>query len=296
MHLEDGRFLVSPTRYDTLLTAHTPEDLATMRLVRVHERFRVIALGLPVPRYPGHPLDPPLRSRFQARVVRPDTFLAGALHGVPAADRIASHAGALGLMDGATLAAPVLSEDALRRVGAMLRAAPSMAPARALHAVCPAAFLPEPQQQVVAKSLARFQLGDGAAQPLSLVGVEHTAPGTAAVTVGNSAGVSHTFTVDAGSAQPYEPHHFVRIDTQQRALAEMLVAHAAGDVCLVGPRGCGKSALAEQFAALLRYETVPVLLHKDMSARDLLQQRVTDHEGNTAWRASALVKAAIDGR
>jgi hypothetical protein len=35
-------------------------------LVRVDDKFRVIALGLPVPKYRGHPLDPPLRSRFQA--------------------------------------------------------------------------------------------------------------------------------------------------------------------------------------------------------------------------------------
>ena len=61
MHLEDGRFLVSPTRYDTLLRAHSSAALDQSRLVRVSERFRVIALGLPVPRYPGHPLDPPLR-------------------------------------------------------------------------------------------------------------------------------------------------------------------------------------------------------------------------------------------
>ena len=30
-----------------------------------------MALGLPVPRYPGFPLDPPLRSRFQGRFVPP---------------------------------------------------------------------------------------------------------------------------------------------------------------------------------------------------------------------------------
>ena len=40
-----------------------------MRLVRVDEDFRVIALGLPSPPYQGHPLDPPLRSRFQAREI-----------------------------------------------------------------------------------------------------------------------------------------------------------------------------------------------------------------------------------
>lgn len=35
--------------------------------MRVCDDFRVIALGLPIPRYQGNPLDPPLRSRFQAR-------------------------------------------------------------------------------------------------------------------------------------------------------------------------------------------------------------------------------------
>ncbi len=38
-------------------------------LERVHEKFRVIALGLPVPKFRGNPLDPPIRSRFQARQI-----------------------------------------------------------------------------------------------------------------------------------------------------------------------------------------------------------------------------------
>lgn len=45
-----------------------------MRLVRVDEDFRVIALGLPSPPYQGHPLDPPLRSRFQARDISGVTY------------------------------------------------------------------------------------------------------------------------------------------------------------------------------------------------------------------------------
>jgi hypothetical protein len=44
------------------------------RLMRVSKDFRVIALGIPVPRYLGNPLDPPLRSRFQARDVSNNTF------------------------------------------------------------------------------------------------------------------------------------------------------------------------------------------------------------------------------
>lgn len=46
---------------------HTKEEMDSWKIVRVSEDFRVIALGLPVPKYKGNPLDPPLRSRFQAR-------------------------------------------------------------------------------------------------------------------------------------------------------------------------------------------------------------------------------------
>ena len=74
MQLDDGRFLVAAKRYDSLLETHSQEELDALRLVRVSEDFRVIALGLPVPRYQGNPLDPPLRSRFQARDVNPTPF------------------------------------------------------------------------------------------------------------------------------------------------------------------------------------------------------------------------------
>uniref|UniRef100_A0A3P8UP84 ATPase dynein-related AAA domain-containing protein n=1 Tax=Cynoglossus semilaevis TaxID=244447 RepID=A0A3P8UP84_CYNSE len=67
MQLEDGRFLMSSQRYDKLLQEHTKEELDSWKIIRVSEDFRVIALGLPVPKYKGNPLDPPLRSRFQAR-------------------------------------------------------------------------------------------------------------------------------------------------------------------------------------------------------------------------------------
>ena len=61
MHLEDGRLLIPSDRYDSLLAEHSQEVLDIWRLVRVSPDFRVIALGLPVPRYTGSPLDPPLR-------------------------------------------------------------------------------------------------------------------------------------------------------------------------------------------------------------------------------------------
>lgn len=65
-------FLVDGRKYaitHILPQEHGLEEVSKWRLVRVDENFRVIALGLPVPRYSGQPLDPPLRSRFQARDV-----------------------------------------------------------------------------------------------------------------------------------------------------------------------------------------------------------------------------------
>jgi hypothetical protein len=69
MALQDSRFLMSAPSYDALVAEGTSsQQLASRQLVRVHPRFRVVALGLPSPPYPGYPLDPPLRSRFQVCV------------------------------------------------------------------------------------------------------------------------------------------------------------------------------------------------------------------------------------
>lgn len=51
MQLEDGSFLMAPKRYDALLVDHTREELDQLKFIRVDERFRIIALGLPVPPY-----------------------------------------------------------------------------------------------------------------------------------------------------------------------------------------------------------------------------------------------------
>ncbi|KAH9007355.1 hypothetical protein EDB83DRAFT_2532757 [Lactarius deliciosus] len=48
---------------------------ADARFVPAHPSFRVIAIGAPVPPYSGYPLDPPFRSRFQARFLDPTSAL-----------------------------------------------------------------------------------------------------------------------------------------------------------------------------------------------------------------------------
>ncbi|KAJ7787351.1 hypothetical protein B0H14DRAFT_3505606 [Mycena olivaceomarginata] len=45
--------------------------------IPAHKNFRVVTIAAPVPPFPGHPLDPPFRSRFQACFVDPvGAFLA----------------------------------------------------------------------------------------------------------------------------------------------------------------------------------------------------------------------------
>jgi MoxR-like ATPase len=80
MNLDDGRLLVHHQRFDMLQSQqqHDKHQLMMIsnqgfKLLPVSPNFMVVALALPVPPFVklGRPLDPPLRSRFQARVVIP---------------------------------------------------------------------------------------------------------------------------------------------------------------------------------------------------------------------------------
>jgi von Willebrand factor A domain-containing protein 8 len=55
MALEDGSFIMGHSAFDQLVASgtHTEAELKSRRLLRCHPDFRVIALGLPVPPYPG---------------------------------------------------------------------------------------------------------------------------------------------------------------------------------------------------------------------------------------------------
>lgn len=73
MHLDDGRSIIHPQRYDELLRAAGTANLDHLGLLRCSEHFRVVALTVPVPKFPGNPLDPPLRSRFQCFYLHPQS-------------------------------------------------------------------------------------------------------------------------------------------------------------------------------------------------------------------------------
>jgi von Willebrand factor A domain-containing protein 8 len=93
MLLDDGRFLIDERRFASIQATNNNNNsnsnkkessLLSMRatLAPIDRRFRVIAIGLPIPPYTGMPLDPPLRSRFQAIRINPlptPTLLAAVL-------------------------------------------------------------------------------------------------------------------------------------------------------------------------------------------------------------------------
>lgn len=80
-------------------------------------------------------------------------------------------------------------------------------------------------------------------------------------------------------------------------LQSMLQLHASHrHICLIGPTGCGKTALIREFSRVLGYSSDTMHLFAEMTNKDLFQRRTTDTEtGDTTWEGAALVEAAIHG-
>uniref|UniRef100_A0A8C2BCM9 von Willebrand factor A domain-containing protein 8 n=1 Tax=Cyprinus carpio TaxID=7962 RepID=A0A8C2BCM9_CYPCA len=312
MQLEDGRFLMSAQRYDKLLEEHTKEELDAWKIVRVSEDFRVIALGLPVPRYKGNPLDPPLRSRFQARDVYYLPFKDQLEHlyrigpNVPPerVSQLLSFATTLCSQESASLSLPDFPVDNLPAALAVLNLFPMLSAQQLVQRLYPyEVMLGKEGRTAVEGVLRRFELSDGSTKPsptavVSVESVNGDPAGQAAVTL-NITNQNITFQVPAGtrpSRPPKSSPAFISTPTHDRLLAEMMQSHLVKDICLIGAKGCGKSVIAREFAEMLGYSIEPIMLYQDMTARDLLQQRYTLPNGDTAWRASPLVTAAQEGK
>ncbi|KAA8593114.1 hypothetical protein FQN60_018569, partial [Etheostoma spectabile] len=266
MQLEDGRFLMSYERYDKLLQEHTKDELDSWKIVRVSEDFRVIALGLPVPKYKGNPLDPPLRSRFQARDVyylpfKDQLELLYTVGPNIAAERVSqllSLATTLCSQESSNLGLPDFPVDNLLPALHVLNVLPMLSSQQLVQRLYPYnSILGKDGRSAVEGVLSRFELLDGRRKlaPSAILSVSRTK------------------------------------DLEGHADVTLLVADK--DVTF---QGCGKSVIAREFAEMLGYSIEPIMLYQDMTARDLLQQRCTLPDGDTAWRPSPLVTAAIEGK
>lgn len=281
MHLEDGRFLVSSSTYDKLLKEHGEAELSKWNLVRVSEHFRVLALGLPVPQYVGNPLDPPLRSRFQARnIPSPSyqdtlTMLTTQFPNInrDSLTRLVSCSYALSSEESKNVSLPDFPIDNLHKAAKILAECPQFPLSRLLSSLYPyRSFVSKESSSLVESTM-------------SSLGVSP----------------SDTESMDTSQALPPNPNPaqsstpYIPTPYQESTLSSMYNISQASDVCMVGPRGCGKTTLVNQFARRLGYVVEPIALYQDMTARDLLQQRSTTHDGDTRWQNSALVNAALQG-
>ncbi|KAF8056895.1 AAA domain-containing protein, partial [Lyophyllum atratum] len=87
MNLDDGTHIIHPHRY-AQLSASNPSSI---NFLPAHKNFRVIAIAAPVPPYPGYPLDPPFRSRFQSRFVDPVASLTALRKPAPPSSPLYTH-------------------------------------------------------------------------------------------------------------------------------------------------------------------------------------------------------------
>ncbi|XP_012062470.1 PREDICTED: von Willebrand factor A domain-containing protein 8 [Atta cephalotes] len=309
MHLEDGRFLIPASRYDKLLKMHTQAELDKWRLVRVSEDFIVIALGLPSPRYPGHPLDPPLRSRFQARHIPPPTFeeqFEGLRNLAPNVDagklsQLLSCAHALVTPEAVTIGLPDFPLDNLSSAACIMDNNPDLSVYDIFYRFYPyKLFLGKEGQNAVEDILETFSV-------LNDSKVKHTVTNKVDIakkiddfleTSIKRDNVKTSFHVPCGTNQLSSANsdHYIETNYQNNLLANMLESHLTSDFCLIGPKGCGKSTTVQRLADLLGYQVEPIVLYQDMTSRDLIQQRTTSLNGDTVWRNSPLVDAALHGK
>lgn len=99
-------------------------------------------------------------------------------------------------------------------------------------------------------------------------------------------------------AKPSEedPTGYIQTSYQNELIAEMLQTNTVSDFCLIGPRGCGKNILVNKLADITNKQIENIVLYQDMTSRDLIQQRTTLDNGDTIWRNSALINAALEGK
>ncbi|RHY53782.1 hypothetical protein DYB30_009842, partial [Aphanomyces astaci] len=258
-----GRILIldgtlhHPFIYDALLSkGHTSEQLTAQHLVRVDPAFRVIALGLPVPPYPGRTLDPPLRSRFQARQVPPPS--PGAQLEICDGDKLVALVNAMHLIESGGHAdrMPHLSASVVAYCTKMAQLFPTADLPALLRRRFPlhASSAWKAQDQTFQNVLRTFfpSTSDQSECKYQLTRVDQS---TAELRLGDVAARGVPVACGPRPLQQHAPQ-FVETKAHRRVLVAMLQDHAAGtDMCVVGPKGSGKSALARQFCGSLGYQS-----------------------------------------
>jgi MoxR-like ATPase len=269
LSLDDGSILVSPRVYDHHFnninnsdnelilrdTTSTPQTI-----LRVHPDFRVAALGSGPH---ATDLDPPLRSRFQARVMD---------HLDP------------GEMLEALCAATSQGDDNLRKIKDIViesSATKKYSFGSLLETTKYITSIKNEKHCITVK--AALSARDG---------MTEVAGGITATDVSPS---NHDTT---SQQQIVTKSHSNFVETPSIAATIVLIGEGLRQsraVACIGPKGCGKSMIAIQAASKFQRQSELFSLFKDMTSRDLLLRRSTDNKGNTIWNQTPLTRAAVQG-
>ncbi|CAB9501403.1 Willebrand factor A domain-containing protein 8 [Seminavis robusta] len=250
LSLDDGGLLVAPHIYDQQEQS-SPNSSTTSTIHRVHPDFRVAALAS----VPAN-LDPPLRSRFQARVAHP-MDPGEMLHVLAAVPHRTLDSNQLQQLVG--LASTVPDGISLQSVGDA------------------ANYLEHYTSKVLSPRVALLPHGLGM---LSVDDVEEETP----------------VAKQQPNNDNHNPSFVPTATTQTvQSLIQNAFASGNRAVALVGPKGCYKSALARQLASQDNKKMELFSLYSDMTARDCLLTRGTDGDGNTVWRPTPLTRAVQQG-
>lgn len=279
---------------------YSEESLQNRGLVRVSSDFRVIALGLPVPEYPGFPLDPPLRSRFQSRYVAP-----------PSLQSQLQRFATLSSIAPITNIPPILLF--FQSIEKLKFAPDSLFGGRKLLPVSASSFVHVSKYMLAFKKTSDylslpflqrvypfhlFNLDsvqnaslidifnsiniktthmEGSAPEYSIVDITSNSYSECMISFRNmhSSEIISLPATTGGKISSDVSNLFVAIAPHVSIFTAMMQSHTLGyDICLVGDKGCGKSAIADFFAARLGYmNPTKIFCYKDMTSRDLLQKR-----------------------
>lgn len=314
MQLDDGRLLVGHARFDSLLSTASPAELRARGLVRVHPAFRVIALGTPVPAFPGLPLDPPLRSRFQARAIHSLLPLEQCIEAlcrafprvhVDLVSRLAVFCETLRILEATAATSSAASPSSFLSAPAAVARPPHLVADCALLHLCalvahvsplsaqvPLAWLHSVYPQMVhSSSSAQREMLHNLLMRFQLVAESQPESEFEAATIATAVLVSNRDDV------------FVDTPHTSTLLAQLQLAHTVGrHVAIVATRGSGKSACARRFGRSLASDAAAVnqlefiYCFRDMSSRELLMRRATSADGSTEWVLGPLARAAIEGK
>lgn len=253
LSLDDGGMLVSPQVFDEHSDLATNTNINLMKIHRVHPDFRVAALASD-----ASTLDPPLRSRFQARVLHP-LDPGEILHSLMAAPNRS------------------INVECVQELVQMMVAMPQDISLGSMHDAV--RYLEQHPNKVTTQAALN-------AYSITMASVDHLWMNDRDTSSSDDTSMSRKVSTD-----------FIETKTTRAVQKMIRLAFQGGSrgVAIVGPKGCYKSALVRALAQQEGVNLALFSLYSDMMARDLLLTRGTDAKGNSLWRKTPLTKAVESG-